>query len=910
MATPNIVPRADSEGGLGTASKYWASAYIDNVFVSKIGRDADNLLSFSTDNQIIFRVNAADKLLLTSARLAPNANDGAALGSTSLGWSDLFLASGATINFDNGNVTLTHSSGQLLMPDNHKLRFGNSGDLTLYHNTDSYIEKGSAGNLIFQQNVDDADIIFQCDDGSGGTTAYITLDGGVNQIHIAKETIFADAILASFGADRDLRIQHSGSNSFIDNYTGTLNFRQRVDDGDMIFSCDDGSGGDTEYFRIDGGASAMVASKSIYMTDNKRFYAGGGGDLGIYHDGSNNYIDSADGSPGYLYIRNTKTDGDIYFVSDNGAGGEATYFYLDGSSATHDGSATTALYTNWPDNSRISLGASHDFRFHHNSSHSYIENLTGNLEIINYSNDSDIVFKSDDGSGGVATYFKLSGVTSKTIFSKTLNLQDSVSLYLGTGNDLQLLHNSANSSIVNSTGHLYITNAADDSDVVLQCDDGSGGVTPYLILDGDDVKTNVFKTMEFQDNVKLAIGNSEDLVIDHNATNSRITNYTGDLVILNSADDKDIIFQSDDGSGGVETYMTIDGGNTQVQFAKNTNYVDGINASFGSSGDLKISHSGTNSSIENETGHLYIINDANDSDIVFQCDDASGGTTEYFRVDGGENRIVYSVDGRYLDNIKSLYGSGGDLQILHSGTLATIQNNTGDLQISNHQDDGDIEFKCDDGSGSIATYITLDGGLGYTTVQKAMRFNDGVGVQFGTGSDFSISHNGTDSNIANFTGNLNITANSGDMNITNNNDDGDIIFKSDDGSGGITTYFFLDGSQSNTSFQKDVIFADSKKALFGGSGDLAMHHDGSNSYISQGGTGDLYIQQNTNDKDLVLQCDDGSGGSTTYLQLDGSDVSTKILTQKVIMSNLPTSDPGTTGQLWNDNGTLKISAGG
>ena len=31
MATPNIVPRSDSEGGLGTAAKYWASAYIDAV---------------------------------------------------------------------------------------------------------------------------------------------------------------------------------------------------------------------------------------------------------------------------------------------------------------------------------------------------------------------------------------------------------------------------------------------------------------------------------------------------------------------------------------------------------------------------------------------------------------------------------------------------------------------------------------------------------------------------------------------------------------------------------------------------------------------------------------------------------------------------------------------------------------
>jgi len=31
MATPILVPRADSEGGLGSATKYWASAYIDTI---------------------------------------------------------------------------------------------------------------------------------------------------------------------------------------------------------------------------------------------------------------------------------------------------------------------------------------------------------------------------------------------------------------------------------------------------------------------------------------------------------------------------------------------------------------------------------------------------------------------------------------------------------------------------------------------------------------------------------------------------------------------------------------------------------------------------------------------------------------------------------------------------------------
>lgn len=57
----------------------------------------------------------AKELQLSGADLSPSTSDGLALGTASLQWSDLFLASGSVVDFANGNVVLTHSSGILTM---------------------------------------------------------------------------------------------------------------------------------------------------------------------------------------------------------------------------------------------------------------------------------------------------------------------------------------------------------------------------------------------------------------------------------------------------------------------------------------------------------------------------------------------------------------------------------------------------------------------------------------------------------------------------------------------------------------------------------------------------------------------------------------------------------------------------
>ena len=75
----------------------------------KVGRDSGNLIDFATtDNKLIFRVECVNEVELVQNALSPVTSDGVALGTSSLMWSDAFLASGSVINFNNGDVTLTH----------------------------------------------------------------------------------------------------------------------------------------------------------------------------------------------------------------------------------------------------------------------------------------------------------------------------------------------------------------------------------------------------------------------------------------------------------------------------------------------------------------------------------------------------------------------------------------------------------------------------------------------------------------------------------------------------------------------------------------------------------------------------------------------------------------------------------
>ena len=87
-------------------------AEVDGTVTSGAGGDMPGRLVFSTTADAGSAVT--DRLILDAAGvLKPNANDGVALGTTALSFSDLFLASGAVLNIANSNWIATHSSGIL-----------------------------------------------------------------------------------------------------------------------------------------------------------------------------------------------------------------------------------------------------------------------------------------------------------------------------------------------------------------------------------------------------------------------------------------------------------------------------------------------------------------------------------------------------------------------------------------------------------------------------------------------------------------------------------------------------------------------------------------------------------------------------------------------------------------------------
>ena len=624
-------------------------------------------------------------------------------------------------------ITLGNSSiANVRIPSDSTLKIGASGDLQLEHlSSNSFIKNTDTGDLYIENQVDDASIIFRCDDGSGGLDTYFSVVGAGNRVQYNKNLRLIDSAIASLGSGDDLQILHDSNHSYIKNYTGDLYIENFADNKDIIFKSDDGSGGVTEYFRLDGG-DADGTYTYTRRPDGGVVTFGNEKDLRIWHDPSTNFSYIRNYT-NHLSIENSYDDGDIIFKSDDGSGGNTEYFRVDGGATKVIASKNFAFL----DSVNIELGDSGDFNMSHNGTDVTLQNFTGNFNIVNKADNADIIFKSDDGSGGVQTYFYLDGGRSDTSNLAT-RFPDGSIILLGSGtgwNDgAQIYHSGSNFYLNEYVGNIEITCHTTDGDIKFKSDDGSGGETEYFRVDGGDGINYFFKDVKFLDNGKIKFGTGTDLQIYHNATNSLIENSTGDFYISNKHDGGDIIFFCDDGSGGTAQYFRVDGGDVETVFSKRAKFIDNARLNIGSSRDLVLFHNGTDSFIINETGNLKITQGADDADIVFECDDGSEGTTEYFRLDGGLTKVVVNKSFIFEDNIQAQFGSSADLQIYHDSSNSYIKDaGTGNLEI---WADGAVIIKSGDGTETKALFDTNGSvDLYYDNSKKFETTSTGINIQ-------------------------------------------------------------------------------------------------------------------------------------------------------------------------------------
>ena len=163
--------------GFTPASGLIANAlHLDNVHGT-----AGIVINNRTASSISFNTNATTEMeLLSGGGLNPGANDRGSLGASGTAWADLFLASGAVINFNAGNFTATHSAGLLTLSGNLSL-----ADLTI---TSFAANWTNAGRTI-------ADLgIVTTVDINGGTVDGVTI-GGASAGAITGTTITAGAMV-------------------------------------------------------------------------------------------------------------------------------------------------------------------------------------------------------------------------------------------------------------------------------------------------------------------------------------------------------------------------------------------------------------------------------------------------------------------------------------------------------------------------------------------------------------------------------------------------------------------------------------------------------------------------------------------------------------------------------------------
>jgi len=195
----------------------------------KIGEDDQTKIDFEDTNKINFYANNAKEVELAENSLSPGTSDGTALGTTSLMWSDLFLASGSVINFNNGDVTLTHSGNTLTVAG------GTLATATITASTSIDIT-GSAGLILendetITNSTNGTVLINGIVAGGTGSGAGVFQSNGDHDVTLQTGNSTTGTITITDGANGDVAIAPNGTGKLTS--TGDIDVFRDANDADV-----------------------------------------------------------------------------------------------------------------------------------------------------------------------------------------------------------------------------------------------------------------------------------------------------------------------------------------------------------------------------------------------------------------------------------------------------------------------------------------------------------------------------------------------------------------------------------------------------------------------------------------------------------------------------------------------------
>ena len=308
-------------------------------------------------------------------------------------------------------------------------------------------------------------------------------------------------------------------------------------------------------------------------------------------------------------------------------------------------------------------GADNQLTLHTNNTTEAVKlDTAGNLHFHNHLNITGVSSASNFKTGSTnvhSTGVELANINTgggTATFGGNVHLGDGDIIKLGAGNDLTMRHNGSASVIENFTGNFILGAATSGNleirqvinDEVLAKFISNGAVELYYNNSKKLETTNVGVTvtgelrpvgdlvMNTSDNLKIRLGASNDLNLEHNGSDSYITSNTGNFIIQHSNNSGDLEIKAHDfyvksyanekyiraqADGAVELYhddtLKLSTNNNGINVSGSISLTDNGRLYLGSSNDAYLYHDSSNTHFVNGTGNLLFRQAAN-ADVVIQ----------------------------------------------------------------------------------------------------------------------------------------------------------------------------------------------------------------------------------------------------------------------------------------------------